>query len=58
MKQLGVFEQHQRKIATATLRMTDVGAAIMGGMTKDEARSFLRSIGTTEKAIALLEATH
>ncbi len=43
--QLSIFEKHQKKIAIATLKMHDVGAAIMGGMTKEEARTFLRSIG-------------
>ena len=42
---LDTFQTHQKRIALATLRMTDVGAFVMGGMTKDEARSFLRSIG-------------
>ena len=40
-----VAKSHQKKIAIATLRMSDVGAMVMGGMTKDEARAFLRSIG-------------
>lgn len=56
-KQLGVAEQHMRKIAITTLRMSDMGAMIMGGMTKDEARAFLRSIGTTEGAIAAWDGT-
>lgn len=43
--QLNTFEKHQRKIAEATLKMHDAGALIMGGMTKEEARSFLRRIG-------------
>lgn len=37
-----VPEQHQRKIAAQTLRMSDVFARIMGGMTKEEARRVLR----------------
>lgn len=43
IKALTVFEKHQKKIALATLKMSDVGASIMGGMTKEEARSFLTS---------------
>lgn len=42
---LGVAEKHQRRIAVSTLKMTDIGAAIMGGMNKADARQFLRSIG-------------
>ena len=32
-----VPEQHQLKIARSTLKMSDAGAAIMGGMNKAEA---------------------
>jgi hypothetical protein len=32
---------HQRKIATQTLKYSDAGALIMGGMTKDQARALL-----------------
>ena len=38
---LSVFDQHQLAIAAKTLRMSDVGAMIMGGMTKDEARAVI-----------------
>ena len=41
-KKLSIPEQHQLKIAKSTLRMSDVGSAVMGGMTKDQARDFLR----------------
>jgi hypothetical protein len=37
-----VFVKHQIKIARATLKMNDVGVAVMGGMSKDEAREILR----------------
>ena len=37
-----VFWNHQVKIAKATLKMSDEGALIMGGMTKAEAREILR----------------
>ena len=40
-----IFEKHQKKIAIATLKMTDAGARIMGGMTKEEAREVLRKMG-------------
>ena len=43
--ELSVPEQHQLKIAQSTLKMSDVGAKIMGGMTKDEARKFLKRCG-------------
>ncbi len=38
---MDVFERHQLKIAKATLKMSDVGASIMGGMTKEEARAVI-----------------
>jgi len=34
--------QHQVKIAKATMKMNDVGVAVMGGMSKDEARKILQ----------------
>ena len=37
-------QQHQYKIARDTLRLSDVGVLILGGMTKEEARNFLHSI--------------
>jgi hypothetical protein len=56
MKKLSVFQKHQLRIAKYTLRMSDAGASVMGGMTKDEARAFLRRLGWSEKRIAELEA--
>ncbi len=41
---LSVPEQHQLKIARRTLEMSDVGARIMGGMTKAEARAFIKKV--------------
>ena len=38
---LSVPEQHQLKIARATLKMSDAGAMIMGGPTKQEAREII-----------------
>jgi hypothetical protein len=54
-KELDTFQKHQKKIAIATLKMNDMGASIMGGMTKAEARNFLKSIGYNENQIARLE---
>lgn len=50
-RQLSVPEKHQLNIAKKTLRMNDVMARVMGGMTKDQSRSFLRSIGWTAARI-------
>jgi hypothetical protein len=33
-----VFDKHQLKIARKTLKLSDAGALILGGMTKAEAR--------------------
>lgn len=43
-RQLSVFDKHQLTIARATLRLSDVGARIMGGMTKDEARLVIKRL--------------
>ncbi len=53
-KILSVPDRHRRRVAIQTLKMSDVGAAIMGGMTKEEARAFLRSIGDAE-VVKILE---
>jgi len=52
---LSVPEQHQKKIAISTLKLSDFGARIMGGMTKEEAREFLKSIGYTDQQIRKIE---
>jgi hypothetical protein len=52
---LSVVDRHQKKIALRTLKMTDAGARIMGGMTKEEARNFLRRIGYSDGQIAKIE---
>lgn len=45
---LTVPEKHQLNIARKTLRMSDIGAKAMGGMTKEEARLVIkRLIGKT-----------
>jgi hypothetical protein len=43
-RELNVFEKHQLRIARDTLKMHDLGAAIMGGMTKPEARDLIRRL--------------
>lgn len=41
---MNVFDKHQLAIARQTLRYSDAGAFIMGGMTKDEARKVILRI--------------
>lgn len=41
MEKLSVPEKHQLKIARSTLKMSDAGAFVMGGMTKVEAREVI-----------------
>ena len=41
---LSVPEQHQLNIARKTLKMSDVGARIMGGMTKEQARDVIKRL--------------
>ena len=43
-KQLSVFDRHQLAIAKKTLTYSDVGAKIMGGMTKAEAREVIQRL--------------
>ena len=40
-RNLSVFDKHQLKIAQDTLKMSDAGAKIMGGPTKEEAREII-----------------
>lgn len=40
-KIMNVFDKHQLRIARQTLKYTDEGAKVMGGMTKDEARAII-----------------
>lgn len=54
-KKLSVPEKHQLNIAKKTLKMSDAGANIMGGMTKKEAREFLSKIGYSDKEIKKME---
>lgn len=51
MKKLSVPEKHQLAIAKKTLKMSDAGANIMGGMNKKEAVDFLKKIGYSDKQI-------
>lgn len=44
MRELTVPERHQLKVARDTLRMNDVFARIMGGMTKQEARNIVERL--------------
>jgi hypothetical protein len=44
-KELNMVQKHKKRIAIDTLKMSDADALIMGGMTKEEARQFLESIG-------------
>ena len=46
---IDVARKHQLRIARDTLRMSDVGALIMGGMTKDEARAILAAEKTRRR---------
>lgn len=48
-RELQVWEKHQLKIAKDTLKMSDVGASIMGGPTKEEARAIIIRIEGTIK---------
>jgi hypothetical protein len=44
------FRDHQLKIARDTLKMSDAGALIMGGMTKQDARGILKLHHASESA--------
>jgi len=41
-KELSVFDKHQLAIAYKTMKMSDAGALIMGGMTKAEAKEIIK----------------
>lgn len=45
---------NQMKIAKKTLKMNSVMVNLMGGMTIEEAKTFLKSIGYTDKQIEKL----
>lgn len=51
-----VASNHQFKIAKQTLRYSDAAARFMGGMSKDEARAFLKDkAGWSDQQIANFE---
>jgi len=50
---LTVPEQHQRKIALDTLRMSEVGARVMGGMDHREAVRLLKYFGYSDTDIRI-----
>ena len=52
-KIMDTFKRHQLRIARDTLNMSDAGALIMGGMTKYEARAFLKINGNAIEKRAL-----
>jgi hypothetical protein len=49
-----VFDKHQINIAKQTLRLSDIGAHIMGGMTKPEAVLLLKANGMSVTKITNL----
>ncbi len=53
---MDVFKHHQVAIAIRTLRMSDAGVLIVGGMGKADARVVLASVGWGPRRIATLEA--
>jgi len=55
IENLSIFQQHQKKIAIRTLKMSDAGALVIGGMNKVEARAFLKKIGYTDEKIKKIE---
>jgi len=50
-KQLSVPDQHQLRIAYQTMKMSDIMAAVMGGMTRAEAQAIIYRM--TGKKVAL-----
>lgn len=44
MNKLTVPQKHQLKIARQTLKLSDAGALIMGGPTKEEARRIIKTL--------------
>lgn len=43
-KSLSIPEKHQLRIARDTLKLSDVGAHILGGPTKPEARAIIKKL--------------
>jgi len=50
-----IFAKHQIRIAKDTLKLSEFGARIMGGMDHDYARKILGFHGVSQKEIARLE---
>ena len=46
---MNVFDKHQLRIAKDTLKMSDAGALIMGGMTKDQAWKIIQKLQPTDR---------
>lgn len=53
---LTIPEKHQKRIAVDTLKLSDIGANILGGMDKVQARQFLTKIGYSPVRIAKIES--
>ena len=43
-RQLSIFDKHQLKIAYKTLKLSDIGVLVMGGMNKEEARIIIKKL--------------
>lgn len=54
-KHISVPDQHRIKIAKKTLRLSEIGARILGGMDHGEARRVLKEFGYSDAAIKRLE---
>jgi len=54
MKTTDPFKKHQEIIAIRTLKTNDIMVHMLGGISKNEAVSFLKSIGYTDKQIEKL----
>jgi hypothetical protein len=53
---MDAFDHHRKRIALQTLRLSDTGADLLGGMTKAEAHAFLKErCGYTEERLQRLE---
>ena len=46
---LSVPERHQLKIAKDTLKLSDIGALILGGPTKEESREIIKRLTKKQK---------
>jgi hypothetical protein len=51
---MNVFDKHQINIAKKTLKLSDVGASILGGLTKPEAMLMLKQNGMSVTEITNL----